>query len=603
MDTELNTYKEYFEEFLKLAFPKGEFKISFYPTIGIDGKFNMTISWDDGVPESWVTHIVKKFRGVNWGDDNKLHAVKYANCPVKYEDGSWHIHDQETLIGFIFTDRKITKSGLEKFLADLNMLNRKVTGREDITLYINGTAQRDKKRDPAWDYVENIAMPAKLPKAIDPAKLRADADKLQKRIDEYTAPRLSNTHRRREMASSAYEKGIQLRNVQSILRRLADLWENNEIPIELRYIRSKADIDRIYMLYVPNPILGSNYVHDDRFKRLALYHKMQVGSAERLDDIHNYFYDFSKPDPKVERERKLREWTARATSGNIPGFFPTPDHIIKLMIEIVEDRLKYKKPFSVLEPSAGMGSIADMVKERWNPTVLHVAEWNNTLTSILKEKGYYHIGSDCMNLPPNEYDVIIMNPPFENMRDTEHVMHLYNNHLAPGGVLISVMSPSWTFANFQKAHTFRKFKMDNSGDWEPLPEKSFRESAVSTDVNTGLFVIEKPNMTETLLDVPRKINTPQGVKSEFEPGQTVVITQPTQVFLQSYKDNVFTIDEKERKLEPGQEYMYKASVKHNGATYHLLQHIDGREKYLKQIWVLAGFIKPALKLAEVKVNG
>ena len=141
-----------------------------------------------------------------------------------------------------------------------------------------------------------------------------------------------------------------------------------------------------------------------------------------------------------------------------------------------------------MEPSAGAGDIADAIRAQGvTPDVVEVA---SSLRKILEAKGYNIVGYDFMEYNGGPYDRIVMNPPFENAQEIDHVLHAYQL-LAPGGRIVSVMSEGPFFRSDKKSEAFRDF-VDNYGWSEKLPEGSFLKSRNSTGVNTRLVVIEKP---------------------------------------------------------------------------------------------------------------
>lgn len=88
------------------------------------------------------------------------------------------------------------------------------------------------------------------------------------------------------------------------------------------------------------------------------------------------------------------------------------------------------------------------------------------------------------------YDIVLMNPPFSRGQDMMHVGRAYNM-LRPGGTLVAIMSPHWTFANDGISRNFRDLVEQHSGRWEELPAGTFKESG--TSVNTGILIMVKPS--------------------------------------------------------------------------------------------------------------
>lgn len=166
------------------------------------------------------------------------------------------------------------------------------------------------------------------------------------------------------------------------------------------------------------------------------------------------------------------------------GWFPTPEPIVKKLIELAD----LKNGMAVLEPSAGEGAIAYPVEAIVGPKVTVIE-----LDPKRKEKlaDHFHtITGNFLEWPVNSiYDRVVMNPPFAPAQaDIDHVMHAFN-FLKPGGRLVSVMASSVKFRDNKKAVDFRNFIEENDGEIIDLPEGSFKISG--TGVNTVIVVLNK----------------------------------------------------------------------------------------------------------------
>jgi len=160
------------------------------------------------------------------------------------------------------------------------------------------------------------------------------------------------------------------------------------------------------------------------------------------------------------------------------SFFETPPEVVAHMVELVQ-------PIGdVLEPSAGLGAIAD----RLPISKAHILciEKNEQRAAKLREKGYVVQCGDFLTMTPGVFDTIFMNPPFEEGQDIGHVQHAFEC-LALGGVLVSVMSVGPFFRSDRKATAFREW-LDRIGGYTiDLPLNSFKHSG--TSVNACLVVI------------------------------------------------------------------------------------------------------------------
>ena len=239
------------------------------------------------------------------------------------------------------------------------------------------------------------------------------------------------------------------------------------VEIEGHNVRITAQLDRKLYLAV-NKVLDRI---GGKWNRKAKAHVFDADPAERLEVVINS----GVLDPKIKT-----------------GYFPTPAVIVDRMIELADlDREQI-----ILEPSAGQGHIADKICMRLGmlPLQIHVCETLPENRIILEEKEYYNRGdffeyaTECHtnNLL---FDRIIMNPPFERQNDISHVTAAYGL-LAPGGILVTIMSAGVLFRENKKTVDFRDNIMEPHGTYlDKLPAGAFKESG--TMVNTILLRLEK----------------------------------------------------------------------------------------------------------------
>ena len=171
----------------------------------------------------------------------------------------------------------------------------------------------------------------------------------------------------------------------------------------------------------------------------------------------------------------------------LPGFFPTPRPLISRMLELAGIQPGER----VLEPSAGKGDILDMIREHHPDARLHGIEWNATLLEIIAAKDHQAEQGDFLE-HQGEYDRVVMNPPFENGLDIDHVRHAVDL-LASGGRVVAVMSEGPFFRQDRKANEFREWLDELGGESEQLPEDSFRgvEAFRETGVRTRVVWVDK----------------------------------------------------------------------------------------------------------------
>lgn len=111
-------------------------------------------------------------------------------------------------------------------------------------------------------------------------------------------------------------------------------------------------------------------------------------------------------------------------------FFPTP---VEVAVKMLTPYVKQLRTATILEPSAGSGSILDVLTKSGVPYIIenlngignyetetkadpkrvYAIEKNEELTMILQQKGYKVIGRDFLSFrPEHRFDLVVMNPPF-----------------------------------------------------------------------------------------------------------------------------------------------------------------------------------------------
>lgn len=247
-------------------------------------------------------------------------------------------------------------------------------------------------------------------------------------------------------------------------------------------------------------------------------------------------------------QSRVRELELQMVGRKADGldFFPTSSAVADQMVEAAD----LSPDMAVLEPSAGMGHLADRIRAAGaEPDVVEISPDRREL---LEEKGYHLVeADDFMAMKPRKfftygdvyrapdgnegvmrgagsmgsqrvrledeagnrlgfydrselagvrhsgtwsgYDRIIMNPPFSKRQDAEHVRHAYEL-LKPGGRIVAIMGEGVFFGQDQKAQDFRAWLESVGGTSEKLPDGSFMDPSlpVNTGVNARMVVIDRP---------------------------------------------------------------------------------------------------------------
>ncbi len=176
------------------------------------------------------------------------------------------------------------------------------------------------------------------------------------------------------------------------------------------------------------------------------------------------------------------------------GQFDTPDDLAATVIA----KADIGDGMSVLEPSAGVGRLAiPAIRAGGWVTAIELDEKRAKILANVVEgmdegaADYFELSIDnFFDWDSGEvYDRVIMNPPFANQADIDHVMQAFDTHLAPKGRLVAIMGRSVMFRSNKKAVDFRKFVTDNGGVFEEIEAGAFKESG--TMVATVLLTMDK----------------------------------------------------------------------------------------------------------------
>lgn len=171
-------------------------------------------------------------------------------------------------------------------------------------------------------------------------------------------------------------------------------------------------------------------------------------------------------------------------------FFPTPADLARYLVDLAQPKPGEK----ILEPSAGQGAIVKAIVDRFraehgSTPIVDCYELMDLNSSILaKVDGARIVGSDFLQAA-GQWDCIIANPPFAKNQDIDHVAKMWEV-LAPGGRIVTIMSPHWTFSRSRKELDFRDFVRRYSTDVEDVPSGAFKESG--TGVASVIVQLRKP---------------------------------------------------------------------------------------------------------------
>jgi hypothetical protein len=190
--------------------------------------------------------------------------------------------------------------------------------------------------------------------------------------------------------------------------------------------------------------------------------------------------------PEQVAAAKLAALIADCRFADWEGFFPTPP----ALADDVVRRADIQPGMRVLEPSAGMGDLADRCRAAGGK--VDVAEQVHKLREILAAKGYGPACDDCLAIQTGNYARIVANPPFERDQGIDHLFHCWNL-LAPGGRLVFILPAGIESGDRAKRQALRAWIAEVGAEIEPNDPEAFnsRDAFRRTGTATCTLVADK----------------------------------------------------------------------------------------------------------------
>lgn len=175
-------------------------------------------------------------------------------------------------------------------------------------------------------------------------------------------------------------------------------------------------------------------------------------------------------------------------------FFATPDPVASRMLthEAFYSRFPFPSQGRVLEPSAGDGALARAIKTHYPQITLDMVELDPVRAAMLRalNLGTVYEQDFLQYAPAEQYDAVVMNPPFSKKREVTHVNHALNL-LKQGGILAAITSSGVDHREDTLTKDLRHRLLDPlHGVSYSNEDKAFRSSG--TNVNTLTFLYRKP---------------------------------------------------------------------------------------------------------------
>lgn len=225
-----------------------------------------------------------------------------------------------------------------------------------------------------------------------------------------------------------------------------------------------------------------------RFSRMGINGPAELRHALReLADVKKGFESKRPVETPIQKlENKIID-TIRGNRNAFNDFFPTSNDTLANHVLDLADIQPGEK---VLEPSAGMGHLADLIADKGGD--LDVGDLAYPMRELLTEKGHNVVSDDFLTYSPGPiYDKIVMNPPFSNDAAITHINHALTM-LKPGGRLVAITPINTGDKGNSANKNFREYLDVVAADEHPNDADAFVHSLNPTAVLTKTIVIDKP---------------------------------------------------------------------------------------------------------------
>lgn len=191
-------------------------------------------------------------------------------------------------------------------------------------------------------------------------------------------------------------------------------------------------------------------------------------------------------DPRAALAAALDDGTMPVNQDKVMSFWRTPAELAERLVEAIGAAVLVDEPIRVLEPSAGDGAIAKVLRERLPDADIWCVEPDEHRADQLEDAGFevvyrmpFEKFGDDPFLGTMTFTAAVMNPPFNTAdRKDAYVEHvrLAWSMLAPGGVLAAVVPAGFATRQDRRVRQLREEVERNGGSWEALEEGAFAES-------------------------------------------------------------------------------------------------------------------------------
>lgn len=287
---------------------------------------------------------------------------------------------------------------------------------------------------------------------------------------------------------------------------------------------------------------------------------------------------------------------------NAKQFYPTPNELVQKMYK----KVNWIHVESILEPSAGKGNLVEEMQEYNNDKYylshpifgrgkfdIDCIEIDTELQSVLSSKGLKVVFNDFLNYEHyKSYDLIIMNPPFEN--GDEHLLKAIHMQEINGGQVVCLLNAE----TIKNPYTHRRKELlelleKHNADVEYI-ENGFSHSERKTDVEIALIYLNIPRTQEDKCDIYENLKRAEELKQDEFESKEMTCGGFIDNLVSQFNLEVKSVIELNRQYQSLKQYMLNnqsgvqlvtGTYSNNYQPFHINRYLkDVRKKYWKYLF-------------------
>ncbi len=390
--------------------------------------------------------------------------------------------------GFMFTDKRQADRFAKAFTPSAKVATMRHNDTPEPAVSQETPSGDFSDAEPSTEYSQRIARNVDhIARMSTAARLEELADGMQKTIDEKTKPLRQNwTVKRGREYNSRIHDGNHLKRVQEALRVLAAHWRAGTVPDSMKELKAKSAILPLLSCHWDS----CNDRGTDEFRNTSplAVELRELMESNRTGETREQLAAAKRAAAIVAAEERLRRC-------DVAGFFPTPKQAAVRVLNAAQIPETPPAGFSILEPSCGIGSLLELVADlhpELVPGIDCIETWS-AAADVTELKGFGPVHRvDFLEVDEcqwgKRYDLILMNPPFEDLQGIDHVGHAMN-FLKRGGRIVAILPESYfqESASRGKVQRFQEMIDHYNGETFPLANAftgadAFRRTGVACRV-------------------------------------------------------------------------------------------------------------------------